>query len=389
MPPAAAPAATVPGAPLTVAVTGSEGFIGRHVVEALGRRAETRVLGLDVGTSPEDVRETLLAADAVIHLAGVNRPESPEEFESGNAGFTGEICRTLAEAGRTPLVIFTSSTQAALDNPYGLSKRKAEEALQTWAGTIGAPVVIFRLPNAFGKWARPFYNSAVATFCHQAAHGLPLTVNDSARELDLVYIDDVVAALLHCLDAPPSGFEQCTVDPVYRATVGDVADRIAGFPRTRNTLLVPDFSDPLTARLYATYLSHLDGRDLAYSLRTSTDARGSLAEFVKQPRFGQLFVSRTAPGVTRGNHYHHTKVEKFLVVEGEAVIRFRDVRGGPLVEHRVDGHEFRVVDIPPGLSHSIENVGAGELVTLFWANEVFDPERPDTHPFPVLEEEQQ
>lgn len=373
---------------LTVAVTGSEGFIGRHVVEALGRRAGTRVLGVDVGTSPEDLREALLVADAVIHLAGVNRPKSPEEFESGNAGFTGDLCRMLAEVGRTPLVMFTSSTQAVLDNPYGVSKRRAEEALRAWAEDTGAPVMIFRLPNAFGKWSRPFYNSAVATFCHQVAHGLPLTVKDPARELHLVYIDEVVAGLLHGLDAPPPGFGYRSVEPVFQTTVGEVAKRILGFPRTRDTLLVPDFRDPLTPRLYATYLSHLDGPDLAYPLRTSTDARGCLAEFLKQPGFGQLFVSRTSTGVTRGNHYHHTKVEKFLVVEGEAVIRFRDVRGGPLVEHRVDGREFRVLDIPPGLSHSIENVGAGELVTLFWANEVFDPDHPDTYPFPVLEEEQ-
>lgn len=362
--------------------------MGRHVVEALGRRAGTRVLGVDVGTPPEDLRKALLASDAVIHLAGVNRPESPEEFESGNAGFTGDLCRMLTEAGRAPLVVFTSSTQAALDNPYGLSKRRAEEALRTWAEETRAPVVVFRLSNAFGKWSRPFYNSAVATFCHQAAHGLPLTVNDPSSGLDLVYIDHVVAGLVHCLDAPPAGFEYRAVEPVFRTTVGEVAERIAGFPRTRESLLVPDFDDPLTARLYATYLSHLDGADLVYPLRTSTDPRGCLAEFLKQPGFGQLFMSRTAPGVTRGNHYHHTKVEKFLVVEGEAVIRFRDMRGGALVEHRVDGREFRVVDIPPGLSHSIENAGVGELVTLFWANEVFDPEQPDTYPFAVLEEEQ-
>jgi len=382
----------VPPEALTVTVTGSEGFMGRHVVEALGRRSGTRVLGVDVGTPPEDLREALLAADAVIHLAGVNRPESEEEFERGNAGFTGDLCRVLTEAGRTPLVVFTSSTQAALDNPYGLSKHRAEEALRTWAEDTEAPVVIFRLPNAFGKWSRPFYNSAIATFCYQAAHGLPLTIDDPSSGLNLVYIDDVVAALVRCLDTPPSGFEYRAVERVFRTTVGEVAQRIAGFPRTRETLQVPDFGDPLTARLYATYLSHLDGPDLAYPLRTSTDPRGCLAEFLKQPGFGQLFVSRTAPGVTRGNHYHHTKVEKFLVVEGEAVIRFRDVRGGTVVgaqvEHRVNGREFRVLDIPPGLSHSIENVGASELVTLFWANEVFDPEHPDTHSFPVLKEEQ-
>ncbi len=375
-------------AALAVAVTGSEGFIGRHVVEALGRRAGTRVSGIDVGTPAGNVREALLTAEAVIHLAGVNRPVSPDEYETGNAGFTRDLCRMLSEAGRKPLVIFTSSTQAALDNPYGRSKRGAEEELRRWAREGAAPVVVFRLPNAFGKWSRPFYNSAVATFCHQAAHGLPLTITDPARELELVYIDDIVAGILRCLDAPPPGFEERSIEPVFRTTVGNVAEQIGGFPRTRDTLHVPDFSDALTARLYATYVSHLDAPNLAYSLRTSVDPRGCLAEFLKAPGFGQLFVSRTAPGVTRGNHYHHTKVEKFLVVEGEAVVRFRDTRGGPVVEHRVNGREFRVIDIPPGTSHSIQNVGASELVTLFWANEVFDPERPDTYRFPVLEEGQ-
>ena len=362
--------------------------MGRHVVEALLRRPGTSVVGVDVGASAEDQHEALLSADAVIHLAGVNRPQSLDEFQSGNAGLTGDICRTLADADRKPLVVFTSSVQATFDNPYGRSKLGAEEALKLWAGQTGAPAVVFRLPNVFGKWSRPFYNSAVATFCHQAAHGLPLSVNDPDADLNLVYIDDVVAALLRCLDEPPTGFEYRAVAPVFRTTVGEVAGRIESFPRSRDTLMVPEFSDPLVSRLYATYLSHLEGSDLAYSLRASADARGSLAEFLKQRGFGQLFVSRTVPGVTRGNHYHHTKAEKFLVVEGEAVIRFRDVRGGPLIEHRVNGSMFRVLDIPPGLSHSIENVGRGELVTLFWADEVFDPDHPDTYPFPVLEEGQ-
>ncbi|MBN1630309.1 MAG: cupin domain-containing protein, partial [Thermoleophilia bacterium] len=231
---------------------------------------------------------------------------------------------------------------------------------------------------------RPNYNSAVATFCHNAAHGLALTVHDPAAALSLVYIDEVVDHLMRCLDDPPEGFEFREVTPVFRTTVGEVAERILSFPRTRETLLVPDFADPLTFRLYATYLSHLEGVDLRYRLRTSVDNRGSLAEMLKQPGFGQIFVSRTAPGITRGNHYHHTKCEKFFVVEGEAVIRFRDIRGGPVIEHRVNGRDFDVVDIPPGFTHSIENVGQEELVTLFFANELFDAQHPDTYFLPVL-----
>jgi len=368
----------------TALVTGAAGFIGSHVMEVLARRDDLRALGVDRDSRPEDLSQALDEADIIFHLAGVNRPESPEEFETGNAGFMRELCAALDERGRRPLVVLSSSTQAALDNPYGISKRHAEEVLQAWSERSGAPTVVSRLPNVFGKWARPFYNSAVATFCHQAARGLELTINDPAAPLSLVYIDEVVEHLLRCLDEPPHGFEFREVEPVFHTRVGEVAERILSFPRTRETLRVPDFAEPLTLRLYATYLSHLPPEDFAYRLSTSVDERGALAEMLKQPGFGQIFVSRTAAGVTRGNHYHHTKCEKFLVLEGEGVIRFRDVRGGPVTEHRVSGRDFTVLDIPPGFTHSIENVGGGELVTLFFANELFDPEHPDTYFLRVL-----
>jgi UDP-2-acetamido-2,6-beta-L-arabino-hexul-4-ose reductase len=373
----------------TVTVTGSGGFIGRHLVEALERRPETEVVGIEIGASPEALRDALVRSDAILHIAGVNRPEKPEDYDSGNAGFTESLCAELESLGRRPLVVLSSSTQAALDNDYGRSKKRAEEVLQAWAARSGASAAIFRLPNVFGKWARPNYNSAVATFCHNAAHGLPLTVNDPQREMRLVYIDEVVQHMLACLDPPPVGCEFREVEPVFGIKLGDLADLIASFPTTRQSLLVPDFGDSLTLRLYATYLSYLDGPDLAYSLRTSVDNRGALAEMLKSPRFGQLFASRTKPSITRGNHYHHTKCEKFMVVEGEAAIRLRDIRGGPVIEHRVQGSDFTVLDIPPGYTHSIENIGEGELVTLFWADELFDPTRPDTYFLPVLDETQQ
>ncbi len=366
-----------------ILVTGAAGFIGRHVVEALSRRAGTSVVAIDVDSPPDALADALASTEAIFHLAGVNRPEREEEFAEGNSGLTESLCATLSELGRTPIVIFTSSTQAALDNPYGRSKLQAEKALERWGESSGAPVAIFRLPNAFGKWSRPNYNSVVATFGHNAAHGLPFTVSDPERELELAYIDEIVAALLGCLDDPPRGCERREVAPTFRVTVGELAERILAFADTRRTLLVPDFTDPLDRRLYATYLSHVPPEELAYSLKTSADERGVLGEMLKQPGFGQIFVSHTHPGITRGNHYHHTKTEKFLVVEGEAVVRLRDIRGGPVVEHRVTGEGFRVVDIAPGYTHSITNVGESELVTLFWANEVFDPERTDTYYLPV------
>lgn len=371
----------------TITVTGSEGFIGRHLVEALERRPGVDVVGIEVDSSPEALRDALARSETVLHIAGVNRPENAEDYDVGNAGFTAALCAELDSLGRRPMLVFSSSTQATLDNPYGRSKRRAEEVLQHWSRRTGAAVVVFRLPNVFGKWARPNYNSAVATFCHNSTHGLPLTVTEPEREMWLVYIDEVVEHVLACIDDPPRGFEFREAQPVFRIKLGQLAERILSFATSRDSLLVPDFADPLTLRLYTTYLSHLEGTDLAYDLRTSVDNRGALAEMLKAPEFGQLFVSRTAPGVTRGNHYHHTKCEKFFVVEGDAVVRFRDIRGGVIFEHRVSGPDFTVLDIPPGFTHSIENVGDGELVTLFWANELFDPAHPDTYFLPVLETE--
>jgi len=360
-------------------VTGAGGFIGRHMVEALRRRDGVEVLAMDRSWSAADFEKALGSADCIFHIAGVNRPPTPDEFAKGNAGLTEEMIATLGRLGRTPPIIFTSSIQAAADNPYGKSKKGAEEALEQYA-RAGGTAVIFRLKNVFGKWCRPNYNSVTATFCHNIARDLPVQISDESRELELVYIDDVVAGLLSALDEPgrTGAVEHREVTKAHKTTLGELAGRIRSFRESRKTLLVPNLGDDFNRKLYATYLSYLEPDSFAYPLDQKTDPRGVLAEFVKSPGAGQIFVSRTKPGIVRGNHYHHTKTEKFLVMEGDAVIRFRQISGPEVLEYRVSGKDFKVVDIPPGYTHSIENVGTGEMVTLFWACEIFDPARPDT-----------
>jgi UDP-2-acetamido-2,6-beta-L-arabino-hexul-4-ose reductase len=362
-----------------VVVTGGRGFIGRNLVTALGRLDGVRVEAFDVGDPESALSDALAGCDVVYHLAGVNRPEDPREFQTGNAGFTAEVCRRLDEAAARPVVVFASSIQAELDNPYGASKLAAEQVLAGWSAGSGAPVVVFRLPNVFGKWARPSYNSVVATFCHNVANGLPIRVDDPQAKLTLVHVDDVVAAFLDVLAAPPRGFERGAVEPVTATTVGELAALVGAFHDARHAPDLPDLSEPFTRALFSTYLSYLQPEELAFGFDVRTDERGSLAELVREPHMGQIFSSRTHPGVTRGNHYHDTKVERFMVVEGEGLVRLRQLGSEAVLEFRVGGLEPRAVIIPPGTVHSIENVGDGEMVTVFWAFEAFDPQRPDTY----------
>jgi UDP-2-acetamido-2,6-beta-L-arabino-hexul-4-ose reductase len=372
-------------------VTGASGFLGRHMIEALSRIEKYRVVSIDRRSSAEELRAGLEKSDVIWHLAGVNRPMEEVEFQIGNEGFTKYILEMLRQIGRRPTIVFSSSIQATLDNPYGRSKRLAEKAIEEWASEANAQAVIFRLPNLFGKWCRPNYNSVTATFCHNIARGLPITVSDPRRQLELAYVDDVVAAMVSVNSMPPDicASDICKImwpqiPRLFRITLGELAARISLFREMRASVKLPDFGDDLNRCLYATYLSHLEPCDFAYSLDRKKDSRGTLAEFIKLQSGGQIFVSRTGPGITRGNHFHHTKTEKFLVLEGQAVVRFRALYGSEVFEHRVDGKDFRVIDIPPGYTHSIENLGTGDLVTLFWANEVFDPSWPDTFYLPVL-----
>jgi UDP-2-acetamido-2,6-beta-L-arabino-hexul-4-ose reductase len=370
---------------MNILVTGAKGFIGRNLVMALGRTKQRVIWEYDFD-SPADVLEKGLdSAEVVFHLAGVNRPEAEAEFQKGNVQFTRQICSVLRRNGRKPLIVFSSSVQAALDNPYGVSKRLAEQELEKLNSEAGVPVVVFRLPGVFGKWCRPNYNSVVATFCHNIARGLPIQVKEPGKGLDLVYIDDVVAAFLGALDIAghTDRFSRASVTPVIGVEVGRLAGMIRAFSELRAKGTLPDLKDPFTRRLFSTYMSYLPKESLAYAPQVKADERGSLSELIKSPEYGQFFVSRSLPGITRGHHYHDSKVEKFMVLEGDALIRLRNMATGERVEYPVMGRDLRVVDIPPGWTHSIKNVGPSEMIVLFWANEIFDVERPDTYPAEV------
>ncbi len=370
-----------------IIVTGSDGFIGKNLILALRRLEGINVYGYDINDDISFLKEAVRRADIIFHLAGVNRPEKTGEYETGNVGFTRMLISMVEESKVKPLIIFSSSIQAALDNPYGLSKRKAEEELINWAKSSESAVVIYRLPNVFGKWCRPNYNSAVATFCYNIARDLDVRIIDPERVVELVYIDDVVKAFLDNIkDKLENGVYYNNVTPVFKVTVKKLVEIIKGFKNTRSDLTIPDFSDPFIKRLYATYLSYLPQDKFSYQPEIKVDNRGILVELLKSQASGQIFVSRTKPGITRGNHFHDTKVEKFCVLDGEAIIRFRDVRGKDVIEYQVSGKKITIVDIPPGYTHSIENIGQKELIVLFWANEIFDPENPDTYRLEVINE---
>ncbi len=364
---------------MNILITGSKGFVGQNLVAQLKRREGLALFEYDLGSDAAVLGEGLRQADVIFHLAGVNRPKNEAEFHIGNTGSTEEICSRLRELDRRSRIVLASSIQAELDNPYGVSKRNAEEVLRRFAEESGAACVVYRFKNLFGKWCRPNYNSVTATFCHNIAHDLPIQISDPANELELTYIDDVVAAFSRELDgAGETGFRFAGELPSYRVSLGELAETIQSFRDVRTSLFLPDFSQPFIRALYATYLSYLAEDNFGYSLKQFSDERGELAELLKSPHAGQIFVSRTRPGITRGNHYHDSKVEKFVVLEGDAVIRFRHISGDKVIEYPVSGREFRVVDIPPGYTHAIENVGMADMVVLFWASDVFDSDYPDT-----------
>ncbi|MBC2741997.1 MAG: SDR family oxidoreductase [Desulfosarcina sp.] len=369
---------------MKVLVTGAKGFIGKNTVAVLRHREDVELYEYDLDKKQVELDVALQQVDFVIHLAGVNRPEDPKEFETGNAGTIKEICFKLQEFDRAPKIVLSSSIQAEMNNPYGKSKRNAEEALQRFAENTGAECVVYRFKNLFGKWCRPNYNSVTATFCHNIANNLPIEISDPAYIVDLTFIDDVMEALEAELNTRSTGFRFAKSLPSTKITLDELSKKIRSYREMRTNLRLPDFHNGFDRALYGTYLSYLNNHDFEYGLDMRSDQRGSLAEFLKSPSMGQIFVSRTNPGVTRGDHYHHTKTEKFLVLQGTAIIRFRHIESDQVLEYRVQGEDYRVLDIPPGYTHSIENVGVDELVTLFWSSEMFDPSRPDTHFDPVL-----
>ncbi|MFH1879179.1 MAG: NAD-dependent epimerase/dehydratase family protein [Bacillota bacterium] len=364
---------------MNLLITGAEGFIGRNLRAAL-HQSDHHLLLIDVDSSANECAYAASHADFVFHLAGVNRPRDAAEFQTGNADFTATLLNAL-ENGKRPPVLISSSTQAALDNPYGNSKLKAEKALRRYMDRIKSPVYIYRLTNVFGKWSRPNYNSVVATFCHNIARDMPIAISDPDVTLRLVYIDDVIAEFLRALDGHPTCDEAgfCVAGPEYEVALRRVASLLRGFSLVRTTLDLPDQSNPFVRKLFSTYQSFLPPDQLAYTPKTYTDGRGGFTELLHMNSYGQVSVNVTKPHVSKGSHWHHSKHEKFIVVSGRGVIRFRDPFGDQVYSYKVSGKTITVIDVPPGYVHTIENVGSADLVTLMWASEVFDPARADTY----------
>ena len=363
---------------MRVLVTGSRGFIGKNLIVRLGEQIGYETLEFARGDSEESLKIFVGGVDVIVHLAGENRPKDAAAFAQVNAGLTRTLCAAISASRRKIPLILASSIQAELANPYGESKRSAELAVEQLAAEHANPAVIFRLPNVFGKWCKPNYNSVVATFCHNIANDLPIRVNDPSTKLRLVYIDDVVSAILREIESTVPGLRQVTVDPEYSITLGDLAAQIEAFRNCRMSLLSERVGTGLTRALYATYVSHLPTTKFAYDLPCYRDARGEFVEMLKTPDCGQFSFFTARPGVTRGGHYHHSKSEKFLVIRGSARFRFRHMVTNETYELFTSGGQPRVVETVPGWTHDITNMGTEEMIVMLWANEIFDRVRPDT-----------
>ncbi|MDR3455255.1 MAG: NAD-dependent epimerase/dehydratase family protein [Rhodoferax sp.] len=363
---------------MRVLVTGSNGFVGKNLVVRLGELPGFEVLRFNREETPDVLTDKVCAADAVVHLAGTNRPRDVAEFTAGNADLTARLCAAIQATGRHIPLILASSIQAELTNPYGQSKRAAERAVEQFCVQTDNPAAIYRLPNVFGKWCKPNYNSVVATFCHNIANDLPIQVNDASTQLKLVYVDDVVSAFVHALGNVGQGLQWGTVEPVYGIGLGDLAAQIEAFKNCRTSLVSERVGTGLVRALYATYVSYLPPAKFAYDLTSHGDERGVFVEMLKTPDSGQFSFFTAHPGITRGGHYHHTKTEKFLVIKGSARFGFRHIVTNETYEVLTSGDAPRVVETVPGWTHDITNVGTEEMVVMLWANEIFDRDKPDT-----------
>lgn len=375
---------------MNILITGAGGFVGKNLCETLKNirdgKDRTRnvqvdeIFEYDIDTPKENLSEYCRKADFVFHLAGVNRPKDEKEFMEGNFGFTSELLKNLSESGSKAPIMISSSIQAALDNPYGKSKKAGEELMFEYGRKNGVKTLVYRFPNLFGKWCRPNYNSAVATFCYNISHGLPITVNDRNHMMTLCYIDDVVDELIAALEGKENREgEYCAVPVEHKITLGEIADLLAEFKESRETKLVPDMTG-FSKKLYATYLSYLDPADFSYKLKMNCDNRGSFTEILRTANAGQFSVNISKPGITKGQHWHNTKNEKFVVVSGRGLIQLRKIGSSEVINYEVSGKEITVVDMIPGYTHNIINLSDTEdLVTFMWCNECFDPEKPDTY----------
>lgn len=368
---------------MRVLITGADGFIGKNLFLHLSERKDIEIVRFTRENNVDELSELLLNVDCIFHLAGINRPKDPAEFASGNLGLSNKLIEAMIKTNCRAKIIYTSSTQANLDNSYGVSKSAAENALLTFGKTHNVPVTVFRLPNVFGKWARPNYNSAVATFCHNIINDLPITINDPAAVINLVYVDDVIASFLALMDGKQSPGDFAEISPVYQITVGNLAEQLYLFRDSRKSLITEQVGTGLTRALYSTYLSYMPRERFAYEVTKYADARGEFVEMLKTPTAGQFSYFTAHPGVTRGGHYHHTKTEKFLVIRGEARFKFRHMHTGESYELVTNGNAPQIVETVPGWTHDITNIGEAELVVMLWANEIFDREKPDTFACPL------
>lgn len=365
---------------MKILITGASGFVGKNLIARLSERHDIEVLPFTRESSIEQLKNQVAAADCIFHLAGVNRPTDPEEFTTGNAILTQKLCGLVEQSGRSITVVYTSSIQVERESPYGSSKRAAEAALLALSEKLGGGVHIFRLPNVFGKWCRPNYNSAVATFCHNISRDLPIQIHDPATPLTLVYIDDVIDHFLRLLDGQLEQELFPKVEPEYRTTVGAVADLIQIFKRGRQTLTTERVGTGLVRALYATYVSYLPPAKFSYAVPQYDDSRGVFVEMLKTPDCGQFSYFTARPGITRGSHYHHTKTEKFLVIKGKARFGFRNIITDEYFTIETSGEKPEIVETVPGWTHDITNIGQDEMIVMLWANEIFDREHPDTYP---------
>ena len=376
---------------MKILVTGAKGFVGKNLVAALQNIKDNKdrthpglniaeIYSYDIDSSVELLDEACKNADFVVNLAGVNRPQNTDEFMEGNFGFASELLNTLKKYNNTCPVLLSSSIQATLDNPYGQSKKAGENLFFQYGEETGAKVLVYRFPNVFGKWCKPNYNSAVATFCHNIANDLPIQVNDRSHQMTLVYIDDVVNEIINAMCGSETRDDKfCKVPVEHKITLGEIVDLIYLFKESRENKQVPDMTDgSFSKKLYSTYLSYLPKDKFSYPLKMNIDDRGSFTEILRTVNSGQFSVNISKPGIIKGQHWHHTKNEKFLVVSGKGVIRFRKIDEDEVIEYFVSGEKLEVVDIPTGYTHNIENLGDTDMVTFMWCNECFNPEKPDT-----------
>lgn len=376
---------------MKVLVTGAKGFVGKNLVSELSNiknkkrnhpffKDELTIYEYDIDTPKELLDVYTSDCDFVCHLAGVNRPENTDDFMKGNFGFTEVLLNSLKTNNNTAPVLITSSVHASGETLYGKSKRAGEELLRQYGIDNDVKVLIYRLPNLFGKWCRPNYNSVVATFCNNIASDQEITVNDPEVVLTLAYIDDVVEEFLNAITGRENSTgDFCEVPVTHSVKLGHIAKLLYSFKESRKNLSVPNLDDGFEKKLYSTYLSYLPEGDFSYPLKMNVDNRGSFTEIIRTVDRGQVSVNITKPGITKGNHYHHTKNEKFVVVSGNGLIRFRKIGEEKVIDYYVSGDKIEVVDIPVGYTHSISNIGDTDLVTFMWCNECFDPDKPDTY----------